>query len=306
MIKKSVCKREHLWNTMINITVKCYFSSLIYRSIITLFRSTRLSRLPSISNAAADAVTRSSHRLRRVVSIRERYAAISERGHASRKNRTFLQKFLARENDSPCPLLCRRFPLHFSLSISINDIIVGRVCDIPEKSWRIIVCPSLPLLSLNIPSFFFPHLLTRLRFNELINTIERSRRRRNQPVYVSVKRTQHTLPSTWRVKTADVVTVFQIFVGARISPYAEERQLHRVNYRLKIKPIADAPDGATALPRFKMKSRGNDVFSKVRRNAPRYARPSQARKEQGGRRAHRVYNVGVAASCASGVPSAKR
>jgi len=108
---------------MMNIRIKCYFSSLIYRFIITLFRSIRLSRLPSISNAAADVVTRSSRRLRRVVSIRERYAAISERGHASRKNRTFLQKFLARENDSPCPLLSSfpvisRFPFRLMTLIS--------------------------------------------------------------------------------------------------------------------------------------------------------------------------------------------
>lgn len=55
-----------------------------------------------------------------------------------------------------------------------------------------------------------------------------------------------------------------------------------VNYRLKIRPIAAtrAADDATGggVPRFKMKNRGNDVFSKVRSNAPLRAAATAAKR----------------------------
>lgn len=56
-----------------------------------------------------------------------------------------------------------------------------------------------------------------------------------------------------------------------------------------------------------MKNRGNDVFSKVRSNAPLRATATAAKRTRRGRRAHTEYIMhGIAASCASGVPSAKR
>lgn len=93
-----------------------------------------------------------------------------------------------------------------------------------------------------------------------------------------------------------------------VSPYAEETQSHG---KLSAKNTAyrgDAADDATGggVPRFKMKNRGHDVFSKVRSNAP-LARDRHSREKNREVGEHTGYIMhGVAASCASGVPSAKR
>lgn len=70
------------------------------------------------------------------------------------------------------------------------------------------------------------------------------------------------------------------FIRTFVSPYVEETQSHG---KLSAKNTAyrgDAADDATGggVPRFKMKNRGNDVFSKVRSNAPLRATATAAKR----------------------------
>jgi len=137
---------------------------------------------------------------------------------------------------------------------------------------------------------FLGHLRPRLRSTKLIDAPKEEspmQQGRVARVNASTRKRRFDL-STWRstrqMKKRQRFLWISV-VRSSVSSYAETRN-RSVNYRLKIRPIAGTRPGGGA-PRFKMKNRGNDVFSKVRSNAP----PPQPRKEQGGRRAHRVYNT---------------